>query len=681
MSQLKGLPAFFQNNAKTVAAGLEDFELDNGGDGLDGLIDEGNANGANDDTFGDAEVLEYDENPENLPDFFKLNKPVTTAPPPVAIPQIAKSAPPGLPPGLTPQKKAAGGEATTVASSATPSNAYFSSPASFLTATPTGVQVSAASSAALFGAIAGGARPAAAAPSTPVSAAPALSFAAAAGGVQHTPRSLFEEGTSTPQRDLFAAAPSTPSSSLFPGTPSLSSVTQALPETPTQPVHQRVTEYLGRGKYMTASDVRYVVSRVLQPLETVDPYADDFYHIQFKLKKNRREREAAVREGKDEVPAPPTVPNPTWKETKERIKLQMDQSRRNFTAKVKDWEEKEQVLGHRIRAEVSKPKELLSIPNLNDLELDLMDTGDSDNILLSTEWKSPFNSRLWSTRAAVQQGYEALFTVQELQQLAQFPTVAQNQSAMEEIKREIEAAISLLSQSLGIRTLIHASPHHFGSGAGSSGAGVMSTHGHSASGRELSILGNANEYNLDGRHVSAILQTVIGKKLLIRGIKFLSPQHRWALIPVILARILLPAPASNATVSADNGKGASVVKEMQEVERTLIATITDYLQFCFAQQRELHAKVMPGVASATLYANNYSRELLGHLRQCLKNIMITQMDKKSQLRESLLVEKARAEALFVIVRLGDQIADTWSDAQSKVEWVQTREAFMSLLEG
>jgi hypothetical protein len=275
-----GLPAFFQNNAKTVAAGLEDFELDNGGDGLDGLIDEGNANGANDDTFGDAEVLEYDENPENLPDFFKLNKPVTTAPPPVAIPQIAKSAPPGLPPGLTPQKKAAGGEATTVASSATPSNAYFSSPASFLTAAPTGVQVSAASSAALFGAIAGGARPAAAAPSTPVSAAPALSFAAAAGGVQHTPRSLFEEGTSTPQRDLFAAAPSTPSSSLFPGTPSLSSVTQALPETPTQPVHQRVTEYLGRGKYMTASDVRYVVSRVLQPLETVDPYADDFYHIQ-----------------------------------------------------------------------------------------------------------------------------------------------------------------------------------------------------------------------------------------------------------------------------------------------------------------------------------------------------------------------------------------------------------------
>lgn len=403
--------------------------------------------------------------------------------------------------------------------------------------------------------------------------------------------------------------------------------------------------------------------------------------VQFKLKKNRKEREAAVREGKDEVPVPPTVPNPTWKETKERIKLQMDQSRRNFTAKVKDWEEKEQVLGHRIRAEVSKPKELLSIPNLNDLELDLMDTGDSDNILLSTEWKSPFNSRLWSTRAAVQQGYEALFTVQELQQLAQFPTVAQNQSAMEEIKREIEAAISLLSQSLGIRTLIHASPHHFGSGAGSSGAGVMSTHGHSASGRELSILGNANEYNLDGRHVSAILQTVIGKKLLIRGIKFLSPQHRWALIPVILARILLPAPASNATVSADNGKGASVVKEMQEVERTLIATITDYLQFCFAQQRELHAKVMPGVASATLYANNYSRELLGHLRQCLKNIMITQMDKKSQLRESLLVEKARAEALFVIVRLGDQIADTWSDAQSKVEWVQTREAFMSLLEG
>jgi hypothetical protein len=29
-----------------------------------------------------------------------------------------------------------------------------------------------------------------------------------------------------------------------------------------------------------------------------------------------------------------------------------------------------------------------------------------------SEWKAPFASRLWSTRAAVQQGYEALFTVQ-----------------------------------------------------------------------------------------------------------------------------------------------------------------------------------------------------------------------------------------------------------------------------
>jgi hypothetical protein len=712
MAQFKGLPAFFQTNAKTVVAGLEDFELDGNGSGntLDSLIGDGEEDGLNNDTFGDAEVLEYDENPENLPDFFKMNKPITTAPPPAVIPAMTAKkldlpgsgsrAPPGLPPGLTPQKAPL---TTGTSTSSTPSNAYFSSPASFLspsvpvfanvppappsTATagpPPGINVSQASSAALFGAI-GGSQP----------KSNSLSFAAAAGSSQGTqptltPRSLFPPESSsqpthpvTPQRDLFAATSTATPSTLFPGTPSLSSVTQALPETPTQPVHYRVTEYLGRGKYMSAGDVRYVVSRVLQPLETVDPYADDFYNIQFKLRKNRKEREAAAREGA-EAPAPPAVPVPTWKETKERIKLQMEATRRNFTAKVKDWEEKEQVLGHRIRAEVSKPKELLSIPNLNDLELDLIDNPDSDNILLSTDWKSPFNSRLWSTRAAVQQGYEALFTVQELQQLAQFPSVAQNQSAMEEIKREIESAINLLSQSLGIRTLIHASPNHFG-GGGASSSTPNATGVHSSSGRDLSILGNANEYTLDGRHVSAILQTVIGKKLLIRGIKFLSPQHRWALIPVILARILLPsstpAVVANAAAGDNKATAASILQEMQEVERKLIATMNDYLNFCFAQHRDLHAKVMPGVAAATLYANNYSRELLGHLRQCLKNIMITQMDKKSQLRESLLVERARAEVLYVIVRMGDQILGTWSDAQAKVEWVQTREAFMSLLEG
>lgn len=388
--------------------------------------------------------------------------------------------------------------------------------------------------------------------------------------------------------------------------------------------------------------------------------------LQYKIKKSRLAKEAALKENR-EPPEPAVVPVPTWKETKERIKQQMETHRRNFVSQVKEWEEKEQVLGHRIRAEVTKPKALLSIPSPSDLmDFDLLD-GAEDGLLTGnmSEWKSPFNSRLWSTRAAVQQGYEALFMVQELQQLAQFPTIADNPIALEEIKREIESAINLLSQSLGIRTLAGTSPHHFHNGSG-----------HTLSG--------ASEYSLDGRHVSAILQTAIGKKLLIRGIKLLSPQHRWALIPIILARVLLPAPTTavppSSSSSAVTAAEQQQQQEYQQVERKLLQTISEYLHHCYNQHRDLHAKIIPGVAAAQLLANGYTKELVGHLRQCLKNIMITQMDKKAQLRESLLAEKTRAEVLYLVVQMGDQILTTWNDAQAKVEWVQTREAFMSLLE-
>lgn len=38
------------------------------------------------------------------------------------------------------------------------------------------------------------------------------------------------------------------------------------------------------------------------------------------------------------------VPLPTWKETKERIKLQIEASKISLKEKTKEWEEKEQVL-------------------------------------------------------------------------------------------------------------------------------------------------------------------------------------------------------------------------------------------------------------------------------------------------------------------------------------------------
>ena len=106
-------------------------------------------------------------------------------------------------------------------------------------------------------------------------------------------------------------------------------------------------------------------------------------------------------------------------------------------------------------------------------------------------------------RLAVQHGYEALYTVQELQHLLSSPLIASNQLAHAEIVKEIDVAIGLLSQSIGIRT------------------SSSSTSSHSSSSSAFS-----ENFSLDGGHVGAILQTTIGKKLMSRTLKLLTLPYR-----------------------------------------------------------------------------------------------------------------------------------------------------------
>ena len=105
-------------------------------------------------------------------------------------------------------------------------------------------------------------------------------------------------------------------------------------------------------------------------------------------------------------------------------------------------------------------------------------------------------------RLAVQHGYEALYTVQELQHLLSSPLIASNQLAHAEIVKEIDVAIGLLSQSIGIRTSSSSSSHSSSSSAFS------------------------ENFSLDGGHVGAILQTTIGKKLMSRTLKLLTLPYR-----------------------------------------------------------------------------------------------------------------------------------------------------------
>jgi hypothetical protein len=118
--------------------------------------------------------------------------------------------------------------------------------------------------------------------------------------------------------------------------------------------------------------------------------------------------------------------------------------------------------------------------------------------------------------AACSETVAAVYTLQELQHLLSSPLIASNPAAHAEICREIDSAIALLSQSLGIRSgptpppLAPGMPHL------------------------------EPEITLDGGHVGAILQTAIGRKLMTRSLKLLSPPHRCVIVMVL--RTLLCTP-------------------------------------------------------------------------------------------------------------------------------------------
>jgi hypothetical protein len=609
---IAGLPSFFQNSGTTVLqelsanleldVGLEDKQQDI--DALNGLIDDefplDDQETFGEDAFGDLKM-------ELLPDFFAASKMDDLR---IDEPQIIstpiKNDPLGLPPGLShaPITPAPPGMMMPVPPMPTPSPAFAS-----MQNVPYTVSLTPRP---LMGPATG-----------------CMSMYTPSPYMTNTPQRINPVYSLQQQQQTFSSPypiriPSTPLSVPNPPSP--------VPSTPSSqvigaPFFSTPRLELGRGDYMSASDVRFVASKVLQALETNDPYTDDYYYLQLQRKRNLTARDLA-QHTRPNAPLPPLLPmpSPAWKDTKERIKLQVSLSRQHLVHAVKEWESKEQVLGHRIRTEVTKPREQLALPDMHDIDFTDYDNEDEG------EWKAPFSSRLWSTRGAVQRGYDALFTIQELETLATSPMVGNNPLAMEEIRREMETAVDLLSESLGI----------------------LNRHGEVA-----------GQCSLDGRHVAAIMQTTIGRKLLCRGLKLLSPQQRWALVPVVLARALMAAAA------APGQQPVPANPEAQMVECRLLHSISDFISHCY----QTH---MQG-GSLSIASENAALELLSQLRQCVKNVIITHMEKRKQLRDTLLSEKARAELMHLIVQVGDNVS-LETDAQHAEEWMQTKEAFMAMLD-
>jgi hypothetical protein len=375
---------------------------------------------------------------------------------------------------------------------------------------------------------------------------------------------------------------------------------------------------------------------------------------------------------------------PTWTETKKRIRCTLDASRQHYEDRSRKWEIQEKVLGHNVKSDVSKPRAVLSVPRMTpppppsaDPFADPSAVGESgliegsnslDDMINGLDEEpedglapaiTPFTTVLWNMRGAVQRGYGALYVAQELRQLLNTPLVntPNNAAIRADIIQEAEAAVALVCKSVGLKeptNTITASLDFLSKIQTNATTGVL----------------------LDGGLIAALLQTTKGKKLIRRSICLLQASQRWTLLPVLVARILQRDPNEQS-------------EEDLAVEAALLATIIDFVQYeedCIVNRADVGKSIPPSV-------------LLVHLRQCIKSVMVSQMETK-QLRKALVSSRKRAEVMHIILRLGDQIVTTFCrddmseedvemsaamslnfmDSQRKVDWTQLRDTFMLMLE-
>lgn len=115
------------------------------------------------------------------------------------------------------------------------------------------------------------------------------------------------------------------------------------------------------------------------------------------------------------------------------------------------------------------------------------------------------------------------------------------------------------------------------------------------------------------------------------------------------------------------------------VENKLMRSLVDFIQHSHDHERRQCQMHMSSVDSlGETLCPPFSLTILSHLRQCVKSVVISHME-KSKLRQALLSSRGRAEVLHLIVQVGDQITQHTDDI-SLADWIQIKEAFMSMLD-
>ena len=306
------------------------------------------------------------------------------------------------------------------------------------------------------------------------------------------------------------------------------------------------------------------------------------------------------------------------------------------------------MLGNITKSQLGKPREVIVMPGLNEILHSIASesskpdgSGEAKTKASSEEssFKVPYTSILWTMRVAVQKGYEALYTVQELHYLLSVPAVTANAADYEEISNDLHGALQTLSQSLGLRVS-------------------------SKTVEENGVKSEVEEIFIDSNLVAAILQTSKGKRLVSRCLTMLLPEQKWALLPAIIVRLLQVNPGE-------------MKDEDKAVDAKLIHTIMGFI----------------GLAGDKHHSNlvmqdfSFSFILLDHLRQCIHAINMTfDSTNKAKLKTALTGSQAESRAQLVnsIYNLGDHVADSIGASERGVQkvrdWKFACGVFLTLIE-
>jgi hypothetical protein len=161
--------------------------------------------------------------------------------------------------------------------------------------------------------------------------------------------------------------------------------------------------------------------------------------------------------------------------------------------------------------------------------------------------------------------------------------------------------------------------------------------------------------------------------------------------------------ASTEASASNNNKKEPQQKETQaSMEQQLLKMLIEFLQFSFqyqVEQQKLQDSITNNhnlqIQQQQQHNNNninnnvqqqfqqlqqpalFTNIFLTNLRQCLKSLIITQMD-KNKLKLSVSSDTTRSEILKIIVMMGSRVANV-ADKQLRDDWHQTLEAFITFL--